>query len=239
MVILALVLMMAGICAVKSGVRRQLRARAGGGADTQAAFWRRWAGLYDGFMRSSGPLYNRMAALMRERLRPDMNALELCCGTGMLSERIAGCVCSLEATDYAPEMIEQAKRKPCAARVRFGVQDATALPYAPQTFDAVIIANALHIMPEPERALAEIRRVLRADGVLIAPTFVHGEGLGFRLRARAMALAGFRVSSRWNAQQLEAFIAANGFDVTRRALMGGRIAPLCYVEATPAEEGCA
>lgn len=190
-------------------------------------------------MRSSEPLYDQMVALMKQRLRPDMHVLELCCGTGMISERIAGCVCSLEATDYAPEMIEQAKRKPCAASVRFCVQDATALPYAPQAFDAVIIANALHIMPEPERALAEIRRVLRADGVLIAPTFVHGEGLGFRLRARAMELAGFRVSRRWNAQQLEAFIAANGFTVTRRALLGGRIAPLCYLEASPAKEECA
>ena len=39
------------------------------------------------------------------------------------------------------------------------VQLATTLPYAPETFDAVIISNALHIMPAPEKALTEIRRV--------------------------------------------------------------------------------
>ena len=39
----------------------------------------------------------------------------------------------------------------------------------------VIVSNALHIVPQPEKALAEIHRVLRDDGVLIAPTFTHAE----------------------------------------------------------------
>lgn len=37
----------------------------------------------------------------------------------------------------------------------------------------VIVSNALHILPKPEKALTEIRRVLKEDGVLIAPTFTH------------------------------------------------------------------
>ena len=47
------------------------------------------------------------------------------------------------------------------------------LSYADRSFDAVIVSNALHIVPQPEKALAEIRRVLKDDGVLIAPTFTH------------------------------------------------------------------
>ncbi|UKI12848.1 MAG: class I SAM-dependent methyltransferase [Oscillospiraceae bacterium] len=35
------------------------------------------------------------------------------------------------------------------------------------------MSNALHIVPQPEKALREIRRVLKDDGVLIAPTFTH------------------------------------------------------------------
>ena len=49
------------------------------------------------------------------------------------------------------------------------------LPYADKSFDVVIVSNALHIVPQPEKALAEIRRVLKDDGVLIAPTFTHAE----------------------------------------------------------------
>ena len=44
------------------------------------------------------------------------------------------------------------------------------LPYRP-IFDVVIVSNALHIVPHPEKSPAEIRRVLKDDGVLIAPTF--------------------------------------------------------------------
>ena len=47
------------------------------------------------------------------------------------------------------------------------------LPYADKSFDVVIVSNALHIVPQPEKALQEIKRVLKEDGVLIAPTFTH------------------------------------------------------------------
>ena len=47
-------------------------------------------------------------------------------------------------------MIAAAKKSVHSARLHFSVQDATKLPYAPESFDAVVIANALHIVPEPE-----------------------------------------------------------------------------------------
>lgn len=42
----------------------------------------------------------------------------------------------------------------------FEVADAINLPYADGSFDVVIIANALHVMENPEQALSEINRVL-------------------------------------------------------------------------------
>ena len=66
------------------------------------------------------------------------------------------------------------------------------LPYAAQSFDVVIVSNALHIVPEPEKALAEIHRVLKNDGVLIAPTFTHANNhVRGRVKAFLMKLAGF------------------------------------------------
>ena len=78
-------------------------------------------------------------------------------------------------------------------------------PMHPKPFDAVIISNALHIMPNPEKALSEIRRVLKPDGVLIAPTFTAaGSTLG-RLRIRIMELAEFRVFHKWTPEGYLAF----------------------------------
>ena len=194
-------------------------------------FWDRWAGAYDGAMAASGGLYEQIANRIKKSLNREMNVLELACGTGLLSDRLAGSVKLLEATDFSEAMIRQAKAKNYSSRLHFSVQDATALPYATASFDAVVIANALHIMPQPELALEEIRRVLKPGGALYAPTFVHGRGAGFRLRARIMALAGFKVYSKWAADEFAAYVSGHGFKVTRTELLGGKIAPLCYLEA--------
>ena len=47
----------------------------------------------------------------------------------------------------------------------------------------VLIANALHVMPEPEKALKEIDRVLKDKGILIAPEFRKPQG---RLHQQAL-----------------------------------------------------
>ena len=89
-------------------------------------------------------------------------------------------------------MIAEAKRDNRSAKLHFSVQDMFRLPYAEESFDVVIVSNALHIVPQPEKALAEIRRVLKDDGVLIAPTFTHaGNSFSGKVRAFFMKRVGF------------------------------------------------
>ena len=90
-------------------------------------------------------------------------------------------------------MIREAMKGERPANLTFEVADATALPYADASFDAVLIANALHVMPEPEKALNEIDRVLRPGGVLIAPNFVeHRGGFMSRVWSGILKIAGIR-----------------------------------------------
>lgn len=159
-------------------------------------FWQRTAKSYGSFMKHSWKLYDTICERIRPGLTREMNVLELACGSGQLSFRLAGRVRLWEATDFSENMIVEARKKPRSSRLHFSVQDATALLYAPDSFDAVVISNALHIMPHPELALAEIKRVLKPGGILYAPTFVHGRGAGFRLRAWLLTLAGFKVYCR-------------------------------------------
>lgn len=203
----------------------------GKGPGDNKRFWSRWAARYDSFMHGSQGLYDQVAQAMKKSLTRNMNVLEVACGTGMISRRIAGSVKSLEATDFSAEMIAEARKIPGSSRLHYSVQDAASLPYADCSFDAVVIANALHIMPRPEQALGEIRRVLKTGGLLIAPTFVHGEGSGFRPRVWIMMLAGFRTYFQWSEATLVQYITEHGFSVSVHRLMGGGVAPLCYLEA--------
>ena len=96
--------------------------------------------------------------------------MELACGTGQITFLMAGKSGSWEATDYSENMIKEAEKRnqgehKCE-QLRFCVQDATNLTYEDEKFNVVVIANALHIMPQPEKALKEIHRVLKKDGIL-------------------------------------------------------------------------
>ena len=127
-------------------------------------FWDRNARFYDVFMKKDTAAYEQMYALLRPAVK-DKTVLELATGTGMIAKNIADLAKMIEATDLSPEMIEQAERWNSCGNIHFSVQDMFALPYSDGAFDAVIVANALHIVPEPEKALGEIRRVLKDGGI--------------------------------------------------------------------------
>ena len=130
-------------------------------------FWDKNAGRYDRFMRKDGAAYDEMYELIRPIVR-QKTVLELATGTGLIAKHIVNAAAHIEATDASPEMITEAKRDNRSAKLHFSVQDMFRLPYANQSFDVVIVSNALHIVPQPEKALQEIKRVLKDDGTLIA-----------------------------------------------------------------------
>jgi len=196
------------------------------------AFWQWVAKLYGPVMERSGAkLYRDICDRIKPYLKRDMNVLELACGTGQLSYPLSSRVRHWEATDFSPAMIAEAKKKNNSSRLHFSVQNATALPYAPESFDAVVIANALHIMPDPDKAMVEIQRVLKPEGFLFAPTFVHGEGTGFRVRVRLIKLVGFHTYHEWDAGAFVEYLSAHSFAVFDQAVLGGSMAPLCCAMA--------
>ena len=199
--------------------------------DDNKQFWERFSWHYAGFMRRSRATYQQICKAMRPFLKRDMYVLELACGTGQLSVPLSPCVRSWEATDFSAEMIRQAKKQVYSSRLHFSVQDATKLPYGPESFDAVVISNALHVMPHPEKALAEAWRVLKPGGWLFAPTFVWGKSRSARLRLWFMGLSGFRVYHVWTAGELMAYLSERGYSIVRHQLLGSSLAPLCCLMA--------
>ncbi len=198
---------------------------------TNKRFWQRMAKLYAPFMRSAGPLYDAIRDRLRPYLTREMNVLEMACGTGQLTFRMAESAGRWEATDFSERMVAEAEKCPRHQNVRFAVRDATNLPYSDHSFDAALIANALHIMPEPDKALHEIRRVLKPGGILLAPTFIWGTDVRLKFSAWIMERAGFHVFHRWSEETFARFVEQSGFSVAERTVMGGSIRPLCCLVA--------
>ena len=197
-------------------------------------FWDRNAGLYDRFMRKDGAAYEMMYEMIQPVVR-HKTVLELATGTGLIAKHIVNAAALVEATDASAEMIAEAKRDNHSAKLHFSVQDMFHLPYADKSFDVVIVSNALHIVPRSEKALAEIKRVLKDDGVLIAPTFTHA-GNSFRGKVKAffMRLAGFPLHSRWTSEEYLRFLRQNGWAVRKSTVLKASF-PLTYAECVKSE----
>ena len=197
--------------------------------------WDLYAPIYSRAMRaeerSYAYLYRRIAKLVRAK-----EVLELATGPGVLAKRIAPVTKHMLATDYSEGMIAEAKKGACPNNLCFEVADALSLPYADASFDAVVIVNALHLLPEPERALREMARVLRPDGVLIAPNFVkQRESLLTRSWEALLSLAGLRFANQWTPEEYLDFLKKNGWEVRFYKVMQARM-PLIYTECRRARQ---
>ena len=194
--------------------------------DDNKSFWQRCARFYGPIQqRSNRRLYKELANMCRAYIAPDAHVLELACGTGQFTYPLCDLCESWEATDFSQAMIAEAEKKPCSAH--FSVQDATHLPYSGGSFDLVLIANALHIMPAPQLALSEIHRVLKPGGILLAPTFVY-EGKVNRFRMWLTTMVGFKTFHHWKSHELCQFTESERFRCMSCELVPGDPLPVAF-----------
>ena len=193
-------------------------------------FWQRAALFYNRAVKGDSAVYDSICEKMQPYLNKEQDVLELACGTGLITHRLGANVRFWEATDYSEAMIRQAKKEHYPETVHFSLQDATALPYAAETFDVIVIANALHIVPDPVKILNDVKRVIKRNGILLAPCFIREDGI-----TRKMLLAnllGFRTYSKWNTNEYISFLETNGFEVIERErLENGTRFPVCFAAA--------
>jgi ubiquinone/menaquinone biosynthesis C-methylase UbiE len=144
------------------------------------------AAVLDIAMWSLRPVRRRLLAQAKGRV------LEIGVGTGA-NFRWYTQARELVGIEPDPYMLKRARRRAESTRFPVRVERgvAEALPFAEREFDTVVCTWTLCTVPEPERALAEVRRVLRDGGELLFAEHV-------RARGRAAAWVQTKLTPLWN-----------------------------------------
>lgn len=155
---------------------------------TIKSYWDRRSSTFDlspGHTLSSKREEDAWKALFLDKIGPgEKRILDVGVGTGFLSIMLAEIGYSVVGVDLSEEMIKNARKKMDARglKVRLEVGDAEALPFEDASFDGVVNRAVLWTLPNPKKALAEWKRVLKPGGTLCF--FLHGphsHGLSHRL----------------------------------------------------------
>jgi len=141
--------------------------------ERELAHWKAWQGKADeiwGWQTPAGQARaDRRGGLFRElgRMNSESIVLEVGCGTGEFTYRIAPHVKKLTATDLSPDLLAHAKERVTAccpqATVEFEPQDVMKMTLPEASFDSVFGCSMLHHV-DPKGALKEIHRVLKPGG---------------------------------------------------------------------------
>lgn len=201
---------------------------------TDQEYWERHARKYDASLRVLGKPLPRMLKLTREAVSGCNKVLEVAAGTGLVTTVLAQAASSVVATDYAASMVAMLNdlvQKENLRNVTCLQADLYALDFEPGSFDAVVAANVLHLVPDFPKAVAALRRMLKADGRLVVPTFCHDETTLSWIVSRALAVTGFPGKRRFTYRSLVSSLEQAGLRIGKSELLPGLI-PICYVEGS-------
>ena len=200
-----------------------------GGAPTTEGKTIRWARLYD--LGTTILSFGRISVLRRKlvelaAIASGERILDVGCGPGrltILAGTVAGPSGETCGIDPAPEMVSLARRNAMRAdvKVRFEVGAIERLPYPDDYFDVVLSSLMLHHLPDElkGRGLAEVCRVLKPGGRVLAVDFSATPGEGFG--GHVLCVLGLRRG--WDhAERLSQLLREHGFEAVEMGPTGHR-----------------
>lgn len=137
-------------------------------------FWDKYAAKYSLQPIADPNAFERKIAITRSLLRPTDHILDVGCGTGSLSLRLAPFVAHAYGLDYSRAMIDIARQKARTldvpnASFEVGAADGTT-PFQQASFDAITAYSLLHLVLERRPLLQQIHRLLKPGGCFVSST---------------------------------------------------------------------
>jgi methionine biosynthesis protein metW len=187
--------------------------------------WDRVAPLYDLAVNTlNRRVYYGTGSAVARLIRPGDTVLECACGTGTITAAIAPACARVVATDYSEGMLKQAGKKLTRyPNVVVEQADITHLRYADDSFDAVVAANVIHLLPEPGDALKELKRVTRPGGTIIVPTYVIPKKRAHTIFLKLISRCGVHFQEHFDPASYRAFFERMGYARVTYRVVRGRI----------------
>ena len=192
-----------------------------------STFWDRWAWFYDLAERSNRTVNAAAAARVAGLVPVGARVLDCAAGTGEFSLAAAKRAASVLCTDQSQPMLDRARKKAAKrglTNISFAQRDVTALSDPDGSFDAVIAANVLHLLPEPETAVRELWRVTAPGGRLILPTYLQGKaGTAYGAMIKIYQGVGFHYEHAFTPETYRAFLERLGLGRATVEVIPGRL----------------
>lgn len=197
-------------------------------------YWDNKASDYDNHLKKSKDSYSKIIELIIKESNKAQTILDIGTGTGEIPIALADSVEKIVATDFSQEMVNIANlkiEKLHINNISFQVQDCYNLPFSDEIFDIIIVSNLLHLLDRPEQFLNSIKRLLKRNGKLIVPTFLHNESIKTKIISKIMEIKGHPINTRFDSKSLIKFISACGYNLEKSAFIEG-IMPMLFVVVT-------
>jgi len=148
----------------------------------QSRFWDRLAQRYSKQPISDLPSYEKKLEVTQSYLRPDMQMLELGCGTGSTAVLHAPHVKNIHAVDISQKMIEIARENAIKARVsnvKFYVAPIKDFVAPEGGYDVVMAMSVLHLVEDRDALIGRVYDMLKPGGLFISSTICMGDTMKF------------------------------------------------------------
>ena len=188
-------------------------------------FWNKISPVYDLFENVyNRKVYKGTGIKVAEFIDKNDSVLECACGTGAITEEIAKKCRQVLATDFAEGMLKRASKK-CRkyGNVSFRQEDITDIKCEDESFDKVVAGNVIHLLPEPEKALNELLRVVRPGGKVIIPTYINMARDSSGFAVKFIEKLGAEFKRQFDLDSYKEFFEEKGFKDVEYYVVDGRM----------------